>query len=46
LDAGAPDRELPEGTFIFPHFKVLEWVVEKLLEEEPHVVMVWKSRPW
>jgi hypothetical protein len=43
------DGGLPEGTFIFPDFKELDWVVEKLLEEEPEVVMVvpiWKSRPW
>ena len=44
-----PDGGLPEGTFIFPDFKELDWVMEKLLEEEPEVVMVvlmWKSRPW
>jgi len=35
-----PDGGLPEGTFIFPDFKELEWVVEKLLEDEPEVVMV------
>ena len=34
------DGGLPEGTFIFPDFKELDWVVEKLLEEEPEVVMV------
>ena len=44
-----PDGGLREGTFIFPDFKELDWVMEKLLEEEPEVVMVvpiWKSRPW
>jgi len=42
-------EDFAEGTFIFPDFKELDWVVEKLLEEEPEVVMVvpiWKSRPW
>jgi hypothetical protein len=44
-----PDGGLPEGTFIFPDFKELDCVVEKLLKEEPEVVMVvhkWKSRQW
>jgi hypothetical protein len=35
-----PDGGLLEGTFIFPDVKKLDWVVEKLLEEEPEVVMV------
>ena len=42
-----PDGGLPEGTFIFPDFKELDWVVENLPEEESEVLMVpiWKSRP-
>jgi hypothetical protein len=28
-----PDGGLPEGTFIIPDFKELDWVVENLLEE-------------
>jgi hypothetical protein len=43
------DGGLLEGTFIFPDFEELDWVVEKLLEKEPEVVMVmpiWKSIPW
>jgi hypothetical protein len=44
-----PDGGFSEGIFMFPDLKELNWVVEKLLEEEPEVVMVvpiWKSRPW
>ena len=44
-----PGGGLPEGTFIFPDFQELDWIVDKLLEETPEVVLVvpiWKSRPW
>ena len=41
-----PDGGLPQGTFIFPDFAELDWVVVKLSGEKPRVVLVvpeWKS---